>query len=80
MAHVAAALVDSVGESIELLRELGQLNAASTGIRYWLESGTVRAAMDVRCTELGSLVATIHQVGEAAAAYSPMLAALGIAA
>lgn len=80
VARVSAALVDSVEESIELLRELGQLNAASTGIRYWLENGTVRAALDVRCTELSSLVAAIHQVDEAAATYSPMIAALGIAA
>ncbi len=80
VARVSAVLVDSVEESIELLHELGQLNGASTGIRYWLENGTVRAASDVRCTELGSLVAAIHQVGEASAAYSPMIAALGVAA
>ncbi len=37
--------------------------------------------MDVRCTELGSLVATRSiKSARPAAAYSPMLAALGIAA
>ncbi len=80
VARVSTVLVGSADESIELLRELGQLNAASNGIRYWLADGTVRAAADVRCTELGSLVAVIRDVSEAAATYAPMIAALGVAA
>jgi hypothetical protein len=80
IARVSTVLVGSVDESIEVLRELGQLNAASSGIRFWLEDGLVRAAADVRCTELGSLVTVIRQVDEAAATYAPMIAALGVAA
>jgi hypothetical protein len=45
-------------------------------VRFWLEHGTVRAAADVRCTELDSLAAVVRDVGAAAAGYAPMIAPL----
>jgi hypothetical protein len=70
-------LVTHVEETIELLRELGALNAASSGVRYWLEDGVVRAATDVPCTALNTLGGVVREVSRCAANYTPMLAALG---
>lgn len=77
VARVSALLVLSAEESIELLRELGQLNASSSGVRYWLEDGAVRAAADVPCTALATLPCVIRQVAVARATYAPLIAALG---
>lgn len=76
VARVSALVIDGAHESLDLLRELTTLNAASTGVRFWLEHGTVRAAADVRCTELDSLAAVVREVGAAAAGYAPMIATL----
>lgn len=77
VAHVRAVLLRDVEESVELFRELGQLNAASNHIRYWLNDGAVRSAVDVQCTELHRLPDIVRQVGAAAAKYAPMLAVFG---
>jgi hypothetical protein len=77
VARVTALLVTDVEENIELLRELGALNAASSGVRYWLEHGVVRAASDVPCTALATLAGAVREVSKCAAAYTPMLAMLG---
>ena len=77
IARVSLILVQSVAESLELLRELSQLNASSSGIRYWLENDAVHAAADVYCTALNTLPAAIHQLIAAAEVYEPMLASLG---
>ena len=63
-------------ESFELLSELGHLNAASTGIRYWYADGTVRAVHDVRCDHLDLLPTVVVEVADAARRYGPMLAHL----
>lgn len=76
IARVSAVLVASAEESIELLRELGQLNSSSTSVRYWLGGDVVRAAVDVRCTALTTVAEVVHLVGESAARFAPMLAAL----
>lgn len=77
VARVTALLVTDVEENLELLRELGALNAASSGVRYWLEDGVVRAAADVPCTALNTLAGAVREVSKCAAAYTPMLAMLG---
>ncbi len=77
VARVTALLVTHVEETIELLRELGALNAASSGVRYWLEDGVVRSATDVPCTALNTLGGVVREVSRCAANYTPMLAALG---
>jgi hypothetical protein len=75
VARVSAPLLTHTAESIELLRELGQLNASSNGLRYWFEDGVVRVAADVRCTALFTLGHVVRDVAEAAHNYAPMLAA-----
>lgn len=75
--RASAALLGPVEETLDLLRELSALNAASSGVRFWLEDGTVHAATDVPCTALGTLADAVRAVGHAADAYAPMLALLG---
>ena len=75
--RVSAALLGPVEETLDLLRELSALNAASSGVRFWLEEGAVHAAADVPCTALGTLADMVRAVGHAADAYAPMLALLG---
>ncbi len=76
VAHVRAVLLRSAEESVELFRELGHLNAASHHIRYWLDDGVVRSAVDVQCVALNRLPGIVRQVAGAAAKYAPMLAVL----
>lgn len=76
IARVSTVLVGSAEESIELLRQLGELNSSSTGVRYWLDDDVVRAAVDVQCTALTTLAEVVEMVGKAASDYSAMLAAL----
>lgn len=76
VARVSALLLDGADDNVDLLRELNQLNAASTGVRLWSEHGTVHAAADVRCTDLGPLPSVIRQVGATAEQLAPILAAL----
>ncbi|MBU6316058.1 MAG: hypothetical protein KGR47_06090 [Acidobacteria bacterium] len=73
--RVSATLLTGAHESVELLRELSQLNAAATGVRYWLQDDTVRIAYDVKCTVLSGLSAAVEDVATAAATYAPVLAA-----
>ena len=61
-------------ESLELLRELGALNAASRDVRFWLEDDTVRVAADVPCTRLGDLATTVVHVAGVTAGFGPLLA------
>lgn len=76
VARVTAVLLRNAEENVELFRELGELNAASNHIRYWLDDGVVRSAVDVQCTELRRLPDIVDQVSSAAAKYAPMLAVL----
>lgn len=76
IARVSAAITPHVAESLELLRELSALNAASTGVRFWLEDDTVFAATDVRCSALSTLPSAVHSVARAVTAYGSVLAAL----
>jgi len=76
VARVTSVLLRAAGESVDLFRELGYLNAASNHIRYWLDDGEVRSAVDVQCTELARLPDIVRQVAAAAAKYAPMLAVL----
>jgi hypothetical protein len=73
--RVSCTLLTGAKESVQLLRELSQLNAAATGVRYWLQDDTVRIAHDVRCTALSGLGEAISEVATAAATYAPVLAA-----
>lgn len=73
--RVSATLLTGVSESLELLRELSHLNAAATGVRYWLQDDTVRIAYDVKCVSLAGLGAAVEDVATAAATYAPVLAA-----
>jgi hypothetical protein len=75
IARVTATLLSGADESIELLRELSQLNAAATGVRYWMQDDTVRVAYDVKCVNLAALGAAVDDVAAAAATYAPVLAA-----
>lgn len=77
LVRVSACLVTDVAETFDLLRELGALNAASSGVRFWWEDDAVFAAGDVRCTVLADLPDTVREVMDAMAQYAPMLAALG---
>lgn len=76
VARVSAVVVSGVGESLDLLRELGSLNAAAAGLRYWLEDDTVHVAADVPCTALNTLAPAVREVARSAAELAPMLAAL----
>ncbi len=76
VARVSALLLEGADDNIDLLRELNQLNAASTGVRLWLEHGAVHAAADVRCSDLSPLPAVIRQVGSTTERLAPVLAAL----
>lgn len=73
VARVSTTLAHPVDETFGLLSELGQLNAASTGTRYWYADGTVRAVHDVRCDHLDVLPSVVHEVAEAARRFGPML-------
>jgi hypothetical protein len=75
LVRVSAAVLTHAEESIELLRELLQLNTAAVGIRYSFDEGVVRVLSDVRCSELASLSAVVREVATAARTYRPMLAA-----
>lgn len=75
IARVTATLLSGADESLELLRELSQLNAAATGVRYWMQDDTVRIAYDVKCVNLAALGAAVDDVATAAATYAPVLAA-----
>lgn len=77
VARVTATIVRNVEHSLDLLAELNAINAATTGVRVWVDEGVVRAAHDVRCTELEGLCATVLDVARAAARYRPLLAPLG---
>ena len=73
--RVSSTMLAGADESIELLRELSQLNAAATGVRYWMQDDTVRVAVDVKCSSLSGLAAAVQDVATAAATYAPVLAA-----
>lgn len=74
VARVSSVLLNGVDESMELLRELGQLNASSSGLRYWHDDGAVWVVTDVRCSELSALPDAVRDVAVAADMYAPMLA------
>jgi len=62
-------------ETLELLRELSTLNAASNGVRFWFDSDAVWAACDLPCTRLDEIGDAVRAVSDAAATYGPLLAA-----
>ena len=57
--------------------EINTLNAAATGVRFWVEDRAVYAAADVRCSELDSLVPSVLEVARSAERYAPLVALLG---
>lgn len=77
IARISTTVATHVAPSLDLLTELNTLNAAATGVRFWVEDGTVHAAADVRCSELDSLVPSVHEVARSAARYAPLVALLG---
>ena len=62
-------------ETLELLRELSTLNAASEGVRFWFDGGVVWAATELPCTRLDDLAAAVCAVSEASVTYGPLLTA-----
>lgn len=62
-------------ESLELLRELGALNAASQDVRFWLEEDTVWAAADLPCTRADELTDLVERVAHVSNGFAPLLAA-----
>ena len=79
VARASGVLLYPATESIELLRELSQLNASSIGVRYWLDDEAVRVAADVPCMHLAGLPFAVSSVAQAVRDYAPMMAALGVA-
>lgn len=77
--RVSGVLLYPAVESIELLRELSQLNAASIGVRFWLDDEAVRAAADVPCMHLDGLPFAVSSVAQAVRDLAPMIAAFGTA-
>lgn len=77
LVRVSACLVTDVPATLDLLRELSELNAASEGVRFWWEDHAVHVADDVRCTVLGGLPDAVREVCAAATQYAPILTALG---
>jgi hypothetical protein len=75
--RVSGVLLYPAVESIELLRELSQLNAGAMGVRFWLDDEAVRAAADVPCMHLDGLPFAVSSVGQAVRDLSPMIAAFG---
>lgn len=80
VARVSTVVADHVEPGLDLLTELNALNAAATGVRFWVESAAVHAAADVRCSELASLVPSVFEVADSASRYAPLIALLGAAA
>jgi hypothetical protein len=79
VARVSLPLLSNAEESIELLRELSQLNAASSGVRYWFLDDVVWAASDVPALAIDTqLVTAIEQLATAASIYRPMIATLAV--
>lgn len=77
VARVSCVVADHVDDHAALLAELNALNAATTGVRFWIEHGTVYAAADVLCPDLDLLPRVIPLVAAATTRYAPLLAALG---
>jgi hypothetical protein len=77
--RVSEVLLYPAVESIELLRELSQLNAASIGVRFWLDDEAVRVAADVPCMHLDGLPFAISSVAQAVRDLAPMISAFGTA-
>ena len=77
VARVSVPLVQRATVSFELLHELSQLNASSDGVRFWAADDAVFAAVDVACSELGSLPRAVRRVIDAKHRYGPLLAMFG---
>jgi hypothetical protein len=77
--RVSGVLLHPAVESIELLRELSQLNAGAMGVRFWLDDEAVRAAADVPCMHLDGLPFAVSSVAQAVRDLSPMIAAFATA-
>jgi len=74
-AKVIAEVGIGYNETLELLRELSTLNAASEGVRFWFEGGVVWAAMELPCTRLDDLAAAVCAVSDASVRYGLLLSA-----
>jgi hypothetical protein len=79
VARVSGVLLYPADESIELLRELSQLNAGAIGVRFWLDDEAVRVAADVPCMYLDGLPFAIGSVAQAVRDLAPMIAAFATA-
>jgi hypothetical protein len=79
VARVSTTVATHVDTTLDLLTEINTLNAAATGVRFWVEDGAVHAATDVRCSELDSLVPSVLEVARSASRYAPLVALLGAA-
>jgi hypothetical protein len=73
--RVSSDIGSGLHESVELLRELGTLNAASHGVRFWFHDHAIAVAYDLPCTRLDHLADAVRAVGEAASTYEPLLTA-----
>lgn len=73
-ARISTSLGTGFKESLDLLRELGALNAASTGVRFWFDNATLWAATDVECTRLEQLGDAVRAVAKAGHDYGPLIA------
>lgn len=77
IARISTTVATHVDTTLDLLTEINTLNAAATGVRFWVEDRAVHAAADVRCSELDSLVPSVREVARSAARYAPLVALLG---
>jgi hypothetical protein len=77
--RVSGVLLYPAVESVELLRELSQLNAGAIGVRFWLDDEAVRAAADVPCMHLDGLPFAVSSVAQAMRNLAPMIAAFATA-
>lgn len=75
--RVSAVVASAVEETLDLLRELSQLNASSNGVRYWWDDGLVRSVADLRCTDLPSLPFVVRDVARSARDLGPVISSLG---
>lgn len=73
-ARISTSLGTGYTESLDLLRELSALNAASTGVRFWFDNTTLWAATDLECTRLEHLSDAVRAVAKAGIDYGPLIA------
>lgn len=79
-ARVSAVLCKGATDELDLLREVNQLNTVSSGPRFVVTDGTVRAITDIPCTEVDQIATTLTRVIDdtitEARRYAPLLGSL----